>query len=345
MHRAARTVFAVVVTSATVALVHSQQPVTRMDPPVTPHVRLMTWNIAGNSIFPGEDPGGRGARLDGKRPEQFARIVRAIRPDVLCLQEVFPPHSAESVGPMLDSIAPLTAGRTWQSYGIRDVVIATPYPLSMRAARQEDWGGGTPRTHAMAMISFPPELGLNSLYVICTHMQSNGKPEEVAARQREADAIIQWLRELRAPQGSGGLSPGTPFAILGDLNAYHTDPARHVETLLTGNIADTARFGPAMAPDWDGTALADASPLHNGIGPATYTFGTGIGPPPPAALDRILYSDSRLAMAGGFVLNTTTLDAATLARLGLLSTDVLLNATTGSFDHLPLVADFRGRPQ
>ena len=158
------------------------------------------------------------------------------------------------------------------------------------------------------------------------------------------DAItIDMLRELRAPPASGGLPPGTPFAILGDFNAYHTDPARHVETLLTGAIADTARFGPAMAPDWDGTALADASPLHNGVGPATYTFGSGIGPPPPAALDRILYSDSRLSLAGSFVLNTTTLDAVTLSRLGLTSTDVLLNATTGSFDHLPVVADLRAR--
>jgi endonuclease/exonuclease/phosphatase family metal-dependent hydrolase len=340
MKRARHAAIVLSVACSAIAIAQDPQTAKGMDRPATPHVRLMTWNISGNSIFP--DPG-RGANLDGKRPEQFARIIRALRPDVLCLQEIFPPRSAESVAPMLDAIAPLTGGRKWQSYGIRDVVIATPYALSMRAARQEDWGSGEPRTHAMAMISFPPALGVRSLYVICTHLQSDGRAEEVAARQRQADAIIQWLRELRAPPASGGLPPGTPFAILGDFNAYHTDPARHVETLLTGAIADTARFGPAIAPDWDGTALADASPLHNGVGPATYTFGSGIGPPPPAALDRILYSDSRLALAGSFVLNTTTLDAVTLSRLGLTSTDVLLNATTGSFDHLPVVADLRAR--
>jgi len=344
MHRAGRTAIALSVTWMAILIAQEPQTRPRMDRPTTPHVRLMTWNISANSIFPGPDPG-RGANLDGKRPEQFARIVRAMRPDILCLQEIFPPRSAESAGPMLDSIAPLTGDRKWQSYGIRDVVIATPHALSMRAARQEDWGNGVPRTHAMAMISLPMELGVSSLYVVCTHMQSNGKVEEIAARQRQADAIVQWLRELRAPQASGGLPFGTPFAILGDLNAYHTDPARHVETLLTGNISDTVRFGPAMAPDWDGTALADASPLHNGVGSATHTFGTGTGPPPPAALDRILYSDSRLALAGGFVLDTTTLDAATLLRLGLMSRDVLLNATTGSFDHLPVVADLRARSQ
>ena len=69
--------------------------------------------------------------------------------------------------------------------------------------------------------------------------------------------------------------------------------------------------------DWDGSALADAAPVHNGIGPASHTFGDGQGEYPPAALDRILYSDSRLALIRALVLNTTTLDPISLRQFGL----------------------------
>ena len=330
---------------ACVTIAAAQSPTTgasSLGRPSRPHVRIMTWNIATNSIF--ADPGARRpANLDGGRPAQFTRIMRAMRPDVVCLQEVFPPHSAEDVGALLDSIAPLGGNRRWRSWGISDVVIATSDSLSMRAARREDWGSGRPRTHAMALVTLPPERGVSSLYVVGVHMTSRSQPSDIAARQRQADAIVQWLRELRAPTASGGLSPGTPFVIVGDFNAYHTDPARHMETLMTGAIADTVRFGRGFAPDWDGTPLADAAALHNRVGPANYTFGGAAGPPPPAAIDRILYSDSRLTLLGAFVLDTTTLDRATLSELGLQKTDVLLNATTGTTDHLPVIADFTAR--
>jgi endonuclease/exonuclease/phosphatase family metal-dependent hydrolase len=331
---------------ACVTVAAAQNPATpdlaSLGRPSQPHVRIMTWNIATNSIF--ADPGiRRAADLDGGRPAQFARIMRALRPDVVCLQEVFPPRTAEDVGPLLDSIAPLGGNHRWRAWGVRDVVIATSGSLSMRAARVEDWGSRVTRAHAMALVTFPAERGVPSLYVVGAHMQSQSQPSDIAARQRHADAIVQWLRELRAPTASGGLSPGTPFVVLGDFNAYHTDPARHLQTLITGAIADTVRFGRGFAPDWDGTALADAAPLHNRVGPATYTFGDGAGPPPPAALDRILYTDSRLTLLGAFVLDTMTLDPATLSRLGLHRTDVLLNATAGRYDHLPVVADFAAR--
>lgn len=96
-----------------------------------------------------------------------------------------------------------------------------------------------------------------------------------------------------------------------------------------------------MAPDWDGTPLADAHPLQNGVGRDTYSFGDGQGEFPPSAPDRVLYTDSRLDLLGGFVLNTTTLDSAALVQLGLREGDVLRNATLRVFDHMPVVVDFR----
>ena len=157
-------------------------------------------------------------------------------------------------------------------------------------------------------------------------MQSRSDFKDISARQQQADAIVQWFRELRAPGAGGSLIVGTPLVILGGFNAYPADPARHIETLMTRNTGDTPRFGPSVAMDWDGSALADAAPVHNGIGPASHTFGDGQGEYPPAALDRILYSDSRLAQIRAFILNTTTLDPISLRQFGLRVNDVCLDA-------------------
>lgn len=177
---------------ATSAVAQEPTIVARLRPPPSPHIRVLTWNVGSNSIF--VDPGpGRGSDLDGQRPAQFARIMRALRPHVVCLQEIHLPRTADDVAALLDTILPMSGGG-WQTYGVRDVVIATPFRLSLQAARQEDFGNG-PRTHVMALVTAPTD----SLYVVCAHMQSRGTPADIASRQRQADVIMQGLREVRLP--------------------------------------------------------------------------------------------------------------------------------------------------
>jgi endonuclease/exonuclease/phosphatase family metal-dependent hydrolase len=309
-------------------------------PPTAGHVRLMTWNIGANSIF--EDPGPRGfGRSDGERPLRFRRLARALSPDVLCLQEVFAPRSAPDVERVLGAAVPLPNGERWIAHGQGDVVIASRFPLSMLEARSEDWGGGVPRTHVMALVDLPGEANASDLYVICAHSQSRSEPKDIAARQQQADAIASWVQDLRNPGGTVSLAQRTPIVVLGDWNAYKTDPANHIDTLLTGNIVDQARFGRGAPPDWDASPLRDARPVHNGDGSATYTFGDGAERPfPPAELDRVLFTDSVLAMLGSFVLDTTKLSPAVLKESGLEADDVLLDARSRLFDHLPVVVDF-----
>ncbi len=55
-----------------------------------------------------------------------------------------------------------------------------------------------------------------------------------------------------------------PIVVGGDLNIIAS--AQPMETVRTGNIIDERRFGRDAAPDWDGTALTDARPRHNGRG-------------------------------------------------------------------------------
>lgn len=305
-----------------------------------PYVRVMSWNVAANSFF--EDPGPRGQeQSDGGRPDRFRRMLRAMEPDIVCLQEVISPRTAADVARFLDQTLPLAGPRHWQAHGRPDIVIASRFPLSMREAHTEDWGGGVPRTHAMALVDLPAATAMHDLYVVCAHAQSKGAPKDIAARQLHADAVAAHIWDLRNSGGDADLPPGTPMIVLGDWNAYRTDPALHIETLLGGEIANRERFGQGGSPDWDGSPLADAKPPHNAVGPATYTFGDGSADQfPPAALDRVLFTDSVLEMLGGFVLDTTSLDPALLSRHGMRSEDVLYRASPPLFDHLPVVVDF-----
>jgi endonuclease/exonuclease/phosphatase family metal-dependent hydrolase len=298
----------------------------------------MTWNIGANSIF--ADPGPRGYKgSDPDRPSRFRRLLTAVNPDVVCLQEVFAPRNAADVARILDDALPLPGGDRWHGHGQPDVVIASRFPIVMRDAKTEDWGGGVPRTHAMGLLELPARIAGGNLYVLCAHAQARSEPKDVKARQEHADAIAAWLRDLRAPGGTG-LPDRTAIVLAGDWNAYKTDPARHIDTLLTGAIANHARFGPGRPPDWDDSPLMDARPVHNGSGKATHTFGDGSTRPfPPAELDRVLFTDSVLRMLGGFVLDTTSLSPADLSRFALGADDVLLNTSTRAFDHLPVVID------
>jgi hypothetical protein len=131
------------------------------------------------------------------------------------------------------------------------------------------------------------------------------------------------------------------LVILGDLNAYETDPALHVATLVTGDIVNEEEYGVDFAPDWDATALTDALPSHNASGAANYTWRNDTSEFNPGALDRILYTDSVIAVSHSFVLDTTAMTESELAAAGLEAGDVTLELETGLYDHLPVVIDLR----
>ena len=108
--------------------------------------------------------------------------------------------------------------------------------------------------------------------------------------------ITRWIRDLRTRGGRIDLKPGTPIVVLGDLNVYMSDPAGHLKTLITGDINSEADFGSDYPPDWDGSELSDAKPKHNGTVDEFYTWRDDSLPYAPGALDRILYTDSVLAV-------------------------------------------------
>jgi endonuclease/exonuclease/phosphatase family metal-dependent hydrolase len=181
------------------------------------------------------------------------------------------------------------------------------------------------------------------LYLVCAHFQAKGGQENIEARQEHADAIMGWIRDIKTPGDEINLPASTPIVVLGDFNVYDTDPAYHLTTLLTGDIVNEDEYGADIAPDWDNTSLADALPRHNASEEDVYTWRDDTQEFNPGVLDRILYTDSVIAVSHAFVLNTTVMTEAELAGAGLKADDVMLDPETGRYDHLPLVVDIKFR--
>ncbi|HMQ15067.1 MAG TPA: endonuclease/exonuclease/phosphatase family protein [Phycisphaerae bacterium] len=289
-------------------------------------VRLMNYNVNWDAIFPD---------VNERAAEKFQRLVKALDPDVLCLQEIRE-KSAEDVRALLSAISPLPNGATWHAYKGWTNVIASKYPLSLTGDRTVPPGE---RELAMALVDLPDERFKADLYVINNHWKCCGDTANDPQRQQMADAIANWIRDARTPGGAIDLPERTPLVICGDLNIV--GGFQPVETLLTGDIIDERRYGPDFKPDWDGSALTDLKPRHNADGVETYTWRNDNDRWPPGRLDFIIFSDSLLEPVHSFVLNTTVLPPELLARTRLEALDVTLDDVGREYDHLPLVVDFR----
>lgn len=275
------------------------------------HLRVATWNPGANTLFSTTGPA-------GSRAASAARVFAAIDPDVLCLNEVFPPYAGEDVARLLDAALPLGGDRRWQVFGHADDYIASRFALSDTAYQYDAYVDSRQRGHVVARVALPQDAGGSGIDVVCTHLQSRGGEANVAARLQHARRIISLLRERR---GGGAARP--PLVIMGDLNAYAEDGARQVDILRT------AAEPPLL--------LTDALPVHNGRGEARWTWRDDASGFVPGTLDRILYSGDALTAGRGFVLVADELPPEELARAGLQASDTLREPRR--HDHQPVVLD------
>ncbi len=290
-------------------------------------VRVATYNIMADSAFV---PGSQAAA-------RFARVVRAVRADIWALQEVYKAGASE-VAALFDRLLPLGGGKVWQVRWAGSNMTLSRHAIKSHAHAQVPGSG---RWVGQDLIDLPDAVYARDLYLINLHFTCCGGTASDAARQKEADYVVSHLRDARSAGGTLTLPANTPVVLAGDLNTV--GGPQPLSTLLTGDIVDEARFGKDAPPDWDGTALTDARPLHNAKGPDDYTWrwdGSGYT---PSRLDYVIFSDSAATLKNRFVLNTTTLPAAKLAAAGLYSGDVLKKGTAAdaqlAFDHLPVVVD------
>jgi endonuclease/exonuclease/phosphatase family metal-dependent hydrolase len=301
----------------------------------------MTYNVNWDSIFPADDPHNDDLRTFN-RVEPFRRILRALRPDIVCLQEINHIRNPKDLAAFLQATSGSPASEPWHVAIEKDDVIATRFDLTEQGMELRTGSLLAVLDQAAALVNLPDStFGATDLYMICAHFVSGGRPDDIRLRNRQADVIMAQVRDLETPGGALDLPPRTPFVILGDFNAYNTDPARHIQTLTQGDIEREEVYGPDVEPDWDGTALRDVQPSHNGRGIDVYTWRNDTEPFDPWALDRVIYSDSVLQVVNAFVLDTTEMSDDALTAHELERADVLLEPATGLFDHLPVVVDFR----
>jgi len=298
-------------------------------------LRVVSYNVLFETIFPAVNP---------IQATKFGRVVRALDPDGLNLQEIRD-HSADDVVGLLNAIAPLDQSETWFAHQGDDNVIASKHPLSMTLTNTNPPKDGT----AIALVDLPNEEFDADLYVINNYFtccNTNVPPGPLdpneQSRQWEADAIVSWMRDARTPGELVDLPNKTPMLVVGDLNIINIpsvlDP---LGTLLTGDIFNERWFGADSAPDWDGTSMADAHPLHNASGPDDYTWRNDISQFAPGRLDYILYTNSVLRTANRFVLNTVDMTSDERLATELSEFDITVDLAGVTYDHLPLVTDFR----
>ncbi|NLG42255.1 MAG: endonuclease/exonuclease/phosphatase family protein [Phycisphaerae bacterium] len=299
-----------------------------LDRPASADFRLMTYNVCWDSVFPSKD---------ATRAERFQRIIRAVAPDVLALQEIRQFDASETAA-LLDEISPRPAGERWHACRGKAGVIASRFPLMWAFTRLDP---PTYRDPVIALIDLPDNRCALDLCVINNHFKCCGGPSNDPIRQQQADGVMNWLRDARMPGGEVDVPEHTAFVFAGDLNLV--GEPQPLLTLLTGDIFDEALFGTDFAPDWDGTDLTDAHPWHNGCGPDDYTWRNDDSAFDPSRLDYVLYSDSVLEAVNQFVLNTLLMSEADLADSGLERFDCCHDAHGRELDHLPVVVDLRIR--
>ncbi len=280
-------------------------------------LRVVSYNVNFDSIFD----------ESSDSPEKFERLVTAIKPDILNLQEIYN-YTGSEVATLMDSVAPLPGGTNWYGYDRVDNIILSKYPIV--ATGPIGLGG------ASALIDLPDTNFAKDFLVLNDHWRCC---DNEVARQEEADVTVNDLKNFRNGNGVFSVAQDTPYVVLGDLNIVSS--GQPLDTVITGNIIDEFSYGPDSPPDWDGTSITDSNPVHNGSGTDDWTWRNDSSQFAPGTLDYILYSDSVLNTANKFVLNTTTMTNTELNATGLEEFDVVLFPESGTYDHLPLIVDFR----
>jgi len=290
-------------------------------------LRVASYNVLWNTIFSDVDP---------TQAAKFERVVKAIDADIWNLQEIGPNDRMDDVVDLMNNYVPLPGGATWYGHQSWDNVIVSKYPLTMLATDTIPEPGNT--SVAMALVDLPDGQFDTDFYFMNNHFKCCGGVEstEDIKRMQQADALVNWMRDARTPGGNVNLPANTPMAVVGDLNISGSQFP--LNTIITGDIIFEGTYGSDSPPDWDGSNLTDAHPLHNVTGFNDYTWRSGGS---TSRLDYVIYSDSVLDVGNQFVLNTVAMSGAELAATGLQIFDITADDFGSYYDHLPVIVDFR----
>jgi hypothetical protein len=314
----------------TVAKVPKTDPLARA---ANTQFRVLQWNVANEGLR--------------DRPDHFRRIIAAIDPDVLILDEVGGVVGHDGVGKFLTSLDSGRKGRpAWHyTYGLgggyQRTVIASrtsvseypefkliPFPDSVtqqllavmpqgaRARQRANIDSGVATGGALV------SLNGKRVAIFGVDLQSAGNsPTSWQEQRRRAETRIIRDRALAAIHAHGAVDA---IIAAGDHNLVST--REPLETM--------SEIGAAF----DGASLVVAEPLQLDSATAATWEGSG-GPFPPGRLDWVSFTGASLQELGGFVFDVGDLGPRWQAFHHLEADD-----SKKSSDHRPVVVDMRWRP-
>ena len=255
--------------------------------------------------------------LDEERQPHFKRIIQALDPDVIALQEHW---DWDEIDDIIQSWFP---DEPWHaSWTHRDMVVLSRFSIIDDASLIS-----SERTMC-ALLDTEEELGKN-LLIVNSHLSCCGNNED---RQQQVDEFLSvWREWISNENGPFNLEDETPFVHVGDFN--FVGYRQQVETIRIGDIIDENEYGEDYLPDWDNTAVIDlfSRHTHKRMGYTWRSDGSSFN---PGKLDYIFYSDATIDTGRHFTLNTLAMEEATLMEYGLEWDD-----TQEASDHLPRVFD------
>lgn len=261
-------------------------------------VRAMSWNVLNGSIF--------------ANPGPFARVARALDPDIICFQELGSRTTPALLRSWLDEHLPSPFGWTVVISGEQGVGVATrlsAVPVTSLSGLVE------PDPSNLRASSLLVAAADRRVLVTSVHLKCCGRAGDPSDQKRvaQADAIRRRLRVAQFDLSPSGL------LIMGDLNLVGSyEP---LQIILHQN-------------DLNATDLLATNPFV--IGDATNaTWRDPQQPYLPGRLDYAVISDAVLRVSNCFLLDTERLSESERLRLGVESTD------SAATDHLPIVVDFR----
>ena len=255
--------------------------------------------------------------LDEERQPHFKRIIQALDPDVIALQEHW---DWDEIDDIIQSWFP---DEPWYaSWTHRDMVVLSRFSIIDDASLISS--GRT----MCALLDTEEELGKN-LLIVNSHLSCCASNED---RQQQVDEFLSvWREWISNENGPFNLEDETPFVHVGDFN--FVGYRQQVETIRIGDVVDENEYGEDFLPDWDNTAVVDlfSRHTHKRMGYTWRSDGSSFN---PGKLDYIFYSDATIDTGRHFTLNTLAMEEATLMEYGLEWDD-----TQEASDHLPRVFD------
>lgn len=276
-------------------------------PPAAPEggMRVLSWNIEQSKPV--------------ESPAPFARVIKAIKPDVVLMQEWDKGDAAE-----VDAWFEQHVGGSWhvrKAPGTManggGVLVASRYEFVPGESQPVECtfrnDANTPETKPVRFVDATLNTPLGPVQVGSMHLKSRGTKDSVEDRRRMAEA-----RAINAAFARNATAAAAPRRLMsGDLNLVGSRPP--LDILRAGLDADGSDLTPAAAM------------VHGDL--AFYTWKDDKTAFSPGRLDWIVYSDSNLKQQDAFVLDASRLDPSVLKTLGIERGD------TATADHLPMVLD------